>query len=136
MAASLETRAPFLDHELVELAWRMPVSVEYRAGRSKWIVRRLLERQLPSGLIDRPKHAFILPMHERLRGPLRDWAEDLLDGLLLAADGLLDVERMRTCCQQHLSGRCDWRDPLWNLLSFLAWRRAYRAHSGRAQPCA
>src|SRR5690606_38884252 len=79
MAALLETRAPFLDHRIVEFAWRVPLALKIRGGESKWLLRRVLDRYVPRRLVERAKSGFAVPLHAWLRGPLRDWAEALLD---------------------------------------------------------
>lgn len=125
MAASLEIRAPLLDHQLVELAWRMPIDLLYRHGRGKWVLRQLLYRRVPPALVDRPKQGFNMPTGAWLRGPLREWAEDLLDWQRLDSEGLLRTDRIRPLWEQHTAGRCDASDRLWSTLTFLAWQRAY-----------
>src|SRR3546814_2611380 len=93
MAASLEVRSPWLDQRVIELAWRLPVEMLRRDGAGKWPLRQLFDRYLPSELRDRPKQGFAIPVAEWLRGPLRDWAEHLLDPARMEADGLLKIGR-------------------------------------------
>jgi asparagine synthase (glutamine-hydrolysing) len=119
MAASLETRVPLLDHRLVAAAWALPMS----AKRAKQPLRRILARHVPAELIDRPKQGFGVPIDAWLRGPLRDWAADLLTDDALAADGLLDPAPVRRLWQQHQSGRYDHGQALWRVLNLQAWRR-------------
>src|SRR5262245_28827461 len=121
MGVSLEVRCPLLDHRVVELAWRLPVERKARGGESKWILRRVLERYLPRALFDRPKMGFGIPLAAWLRGPLRDWAEALLDPARLRAQGHLEATAVRGVWAQHLAGWRDHRFLLWNLLSFQAW---------------
>jgi asparagine synthase (glutamine-hydrolysing) len=121
MAVSLETRVPFLDHSVVELAWRMPLSMKLRGGQGKWALRQLLYRHVPKELIERPKAGFAIPIGQWLRGPLRDWAESLLDAQGLNCQGYLRPEPIRRIWSQHLSGRYDWSQRLWTVLMFQAW---------------
>ncbi|HZO08074.1 MAG TPA: asparagine synthase (glutamine-hydrolyzing), partial [Myxococcota bacterium] len=121
MGVSLEVRCPLLDHRVVEFAWRLPVELKWRAGESKWLLRRVLERYVPRALFDRPKQGFGVPLAAWLRGPLRSWAEDLLAPDRLRRGGLLDAAAVREVWAQHLAGWRDHRLLLWNLLSFQAW---------------
>ena len=123
MAVSLEGRVPFLDHRIVELAWRLPLGLKLRDGRGKWLLRRLLARYVPERLFERPKMGFAVPIGAWLRGDLRDWAESLLDERALAQAGLLDAKLVRQAWQQHLEGRHNWQYQLWAVLMFEAWRR-------------
>lgn len=121
MAVSLETRVPFLDHRVAELAWRIPLNMKMRDGRGKWILRQVLYRHVPSQLIERPKAGFGIPINQWLRGPLREWAEYLLDESRLNASGLLSAAPIRQGWQQHLAGTHDWTARLWTVLMFQAW---------------
>ncbi len=121
MAASLEARCPLLDHRLIEFAWRMPVSTKVRDGHGKWLLRRILKRYMPNTLFDRPKHGFNVPVGDWLRGPLRDWAHDLLHNPRVHSDGFLDSTRVRQCWEQHLSRRRDRGRELWAILMVQAW---------------
>lgn len=124
MAASLESRAVFLDHRLVELAWRLPTRMKIRGGRGKWLLRRLLQQYLPPRLIDRPKAGFAIPLGGWLRGPLREWAEDLLDERRLREQELLDPSPIRAQWREHLSGDRDRQHLLWDVLMLQAWLRS------------
>ncbi len=124
MAISLETRVPFLDHRVLELAWRLPPSMKIRDGQGKWALRQLLYRQVPRALIERPKAGFALPIGQWLRGPLRDWAEALITPSRLSREGYLDAARVRLLWRRHLSGRYDHTGPLWAVLMFQAWLEA------------
>jgi asparagine synthase (glutamine-hydrolysing) len=135
MAVSLEGRVPFLDPGVIELAWRLPASMKIRNGSGKWILRRLLERRVPRELIERPKMGFGVPIDEWLRGPLREWADDLLDERRLREDGLLNAGRVRKRWDEHVSGRGVWHIDLWNVLMFQAWRRS-QARAGSASAVA
>jgi asparagine synthase (glutamine-hydrolysing) len=121
MGVSLEVRCPLLDHRVVELAWRFPPEWKARGGEGKWILRRVLERYVPRELFDRPKQGFGVPLAAWLRGPLREWAEGLLDPQRLRDEGHLDASAVREVWSQHLAGWRDHRLLLWNLLSFEAW---------------
>jgi asparagine synthase (glutamine-hydrolysing) len=121
MATSLETRMPFLDHSVVELAWRLPADVLVRDGVSKWVLRQVLARYVPPALTERPKAGFGLPLAAWLRGPLREWADDLLDHDSLHADGYLDAGAIGVLWDDHRAGRRDHTIVLWNVLMFQEW---------------
>jgi len=121
MAASLEARVPLLDHRVVELAWRLPPRFRRRWGTSKWLLRRVLDRYVPRHLIGRPKMGFGVPVGSWLRGPLRDWAEALLDPARIDGEGILDGAMVAEHWQEHLSGRRNWSYRLWAVLMFQAW---------------
>ena len=124
MAVSLESRVPFLDPDIITFAWSLPLEYKIRAGVTKWPLRELLYRYVPKALIDRPKMGFGIPVDSWLRGPLKDWAEDLLDETTLRSDGIWDVTRVRDTWSEHLSGRRNWSSKLWAILMFQAWYRA------------
>jgi asparagine synthase (glutamine-hydrolysing) len=124
MAVSLETRVPFLDHDVVEFAWRLPFGLKIRDGDTKWILRQLLYRHVPKALIDRPKMGFGVPIGDWLRGPLRDWAEALLDERRLRSEGFFRPEPVRRTWETHLSGRMDEQYRLWGVLMFQSWLEA------------
>jgi asparagine synthase (glutamine-hydrolysing) len=126
MAASLEARCPFLDHRVVEFAWRLPTAVKVRRGQGKWLLRRVLRRYLPKALFQRPKQGFDVPIGAWLKGPLRDWARDLLDESRIRREGLLDARQVESCWQEHLSGRRDRARELWAVLMVQAWLDAMR----------
>jgi asparagine synthase (glutamine-hydrolysing) len=121
MGCSLETRVPFLDHRVVALAWQMPLHMKIRNGQGKWILRQLLDRHVPRALIERPKMGFAVPIGTWLRGPLRDWGEELLSESRLRREGYLEPGVIRERWAEHLSGRLDCQYPLWNVLMFQAW---------------
>ena len=121
MSVSLECRAPFLDHRVVEAAWRLPSDLKRRDGASKWILRRLLYKHVPQALIERPKMGFEVPIALWLRGSLRGWAEALLDPARLRREGFLDAALVRRMWEEHLSERWNWGPQLWNVLMFQSW---------------
>ena len=121
MSVSLETRVPFLNHHVVEFANRLPLSMKIKDGKSKWILRQLLDQYVPRELIERPKMGFAVPIDMWLRGPLRDWAESLLGESRLKKEGFLNYEPIRRKWIEHLSGRRNWQYHLWDILMFQAW---------------
>ncbi len=121
MAVSLEARIPFLDHRVVEFAARLPLSMKLRAGVGKWILRRLLYQYVPKELIERPKRGFAVPIAAWLRGPLRDWSEELLHEHRLRSEGYFYAGAVRTLWKTHLSGQSDLSPHVWGLLMFQAW---------------
>lgn len=121
MANSLETRTPFLDHRVVELAWSMPLEYKIRDGQGKWLLRQVLYKYVPKELIDRPKAGFGIPLDSWLRGPLKEWAEALLDESRLRREGYFHPAPIRTLWLEHLSGKKNWQYHLWNILMFQAW---------------
>jgi asparagine synthase (glutamine-hydrolysing) len=129
MAVSLEARVPFLDHRVIELAWRLPLAMKVREGQGKWLLRQVLYRYVPPELVERPKMGFDLPIDTWLRGPLRSWAEGLLDPARLRREGFFRAEPIRRVWNEHRSGRRDWQYHLWNVLMFQAWWEAEQASS-------
>jgi asparagine synthase (glutamine-hydrolysing) len=121
MGASLETRAPFLDHRVVELAWRLPLSMKIRNNQGKWALRQILYKYVPPGLIERPKQGFGIPLGEWLRGPLKEWAEELLCEQRLQREGYLQPDLIRLKWREHLLGVRNWESSLWTVLMFQAW---------------
>lgn len=124
MSVSLEGRVPLLDPRVVEFAWRLPLEMKVRDGRGKHLLRQVLYRYVPPALIERPKSGFAMPIDSWLRGPLREWAEHLLDPRALADAGVLRVEPIRERWRQHLNGSRNWQYELWDVLMFQAWREA------------
>ncbi len=121
MAVSLETRAPMLDHRVIELAWRLPLDMKLRNGEGKWLLKRVLERHVPASMTDRPKKGFGIPVGQWIRGPLREWAEELLGERRLAEEGFLSPHRVREQWSRHLRGGTSEGDAIWHILMFQAW---------------
>jgi len=121
MATSLETRVPFLDHRVVELALRIPVDQKIVGTRGKEVLRKILYKYVPKKLVDRPKQGFGIPLGEWLRGPLREWAEDLINKERLSKEGFFEVEMIHERWNEHLSRKRNWEHSLWSVLMFQSW---------------
>lgn len=121
MGVNLETRVPFLDHRVVDFAWRLPMAMKIWNGKSKWILRHILYRYVPQQLVERPKMGFGVPIDSWLRGPLREWAESLLDASRLKAEGFFDPLPIRQKWVEHISGHRNWQSCLWGVLMFQTW---------------
>jgi asparagine synthase (glutamine-hydrolysing) len=125
MAVALEARVPLLDHRVVEFCWRLPGHAKIRGNTSKWLLRQVLYRHVPPALVERPKMGFGIPLGEWLRGPLRDWAEALLDERRLREAGLLDATIVRRHWREHLDGGRNWQYLIWDVLMLEAWRERW-----------
>ena len=121
MSHSLESRMPFLDHRVVEFAWSLPLEMKLNNTESKIVLRRVLERHVPRALFDRPKMGFGIPLAEWLRGPLRQWAEDLLTEESLNSSGFFNVLSVRKQWAEHVNQSRNHQYSLWNILMFQAW---------------
>ena len=126
MAVSLETRVPILDHRVIEFAWRLPLSMKIKNGVGKRLLREVLYRHVPRHIVERPKMGFAVPIREWLRGPLREWAEELLAPARLRAEGYFEPQAIRTLWDEHLSRRRDRHHQLWDALMFQTWLEAQR----------
>lgn len=134
MSVSLEGRAPLLDYRVVEFAWRLPLAMKIRNGTGKYLLRKVLDRYVPRELVERPKMGFGVPIDSWLRGPLRDWAEALLDPDRIEREGFFDPAPIRAKWKEHLSGERNWQYQLWNVLMFQAWLEAQTRET--SQPAA
>ena len=121
MAVSIESRAPFLDLDVVEYAFNLPLKYKVNNNQSKWILRQILNRHIPEHLINRPKMGFGVPLDTWLRGPLRDWAENLLNETRLNDEGFFVTERVCQIWKEHIDGSKNWSSQLWNILMFQSW---------------
>ncbi|MEJ6518155.1 asparagine synthase (glutamine-hydrolyzing) [Shewanella bicestrii] len=125
MAVSLETRVPFLDHSVLEHAWRLPLGLKLRDGKTKWCLREILYKYVPKDLIERPKMGFAVPLDAWLRGPLKVWADNLLAAERLRQEGFFDAELIDLMWQEHKSGKRNWQYQLWDILMFQSWYEKY-----------
>lgn len=129
MAVSLETRAPLLDHRVLEYAWTLPDHFKIRGGKGKWILRQLLAKHVPTELFERPKRGFGVPLAAWLRGPLAPWMQDLLSADRLRQQGLYRPEAITPMVEQHLAGTHDWSYRLWGLIMYQAWHERWQGQN-------
>ena len=123
MAHSLETRVPFLDHRLVKFTSRVPLSIKTYNGQQKWLLKKILNKYIPQSLFERPKMGFAVPIAAWLRGPLREWGEEMLNPQSLSEGGYFVSSLIRKKWKEHLNGKHNWQVPLWNVLMFQVWLR-------------
>jgi asparagine synthase (glutamine-hydrolysing) len=135
MGVSLESRVPLLDHRVIEFAWRLPLKLKLRHGAGKWILRQVLDKYVPRRLVERPKRGFHMPIAAWLRGPLRDWAEALLNDRRLRDSGLFQPGPIRQKWSQHLAGETRWDYELWTVLMFQSWLTANVPSEQRVSHC-
>ena len=121
MGVSLEARVPLLDHRVVEYAWQIPMGIKFQEGANKRLLRKILYKYVPRNLVERPKMGFSIPIDEWLRGPMRDWAENLLSEERLLREGFLNPVPIRQKWKEHLSGKRNWQHSLWSVLMFQGW---------------
>jgi asparagine synthase (glutamine-hydrolysing) len=133
MAVSLECRAPFVDHRVAAFAWRLPLRLKVRGAEGKWALRQVAYRHVPRELLQRPKQGFGVPIDAWLRGPLREWAGDLLAEERLRREGFLNPDIVTRTWREHLGGGRNWQYLLWGALMFQAWVETER-DAGRAAP--
>jgi asparagine synthase (glutamine-hydrolysing) len=125
MAVSLETRTPFLDRDVVEFAWQLPINMKIRNGEGKWILKKILNKYIPKNLIDRPKMGFGIPIENWLRGPLREWAEELLSKKHIVNDGFFNYHEVYKLWDDHLKRKKNNQYILWNILVFQSWKNKW-----------
>src|SRR5689334_6967139 len=133
MAVSLETRVPFLDHRVAEIAARIPLRMKMRDKEGKLILKKVLARELPHKLFERPKWGFSVPVGEWIRGALRPWAEELLDPKSLRSEGWFDVEAIQSRWREHATGIRDHTPSLWSILMFQSWLREQESAAGQTE---
>jgi asparagine synthase (glutamine-hydrolysing) len=127
MSVALEARVPLLDHRVVEFSWRLPLSLKLRHGVAKWILKQIAFSFVPQRLLQQPKRGFAVPLGAWLRGPLRAWAEDLIDETTVRNQGFLNTQVVRSLWKSHLHGTTDNHAALWDVISFQAWLRSQRS---------
>jgi asparagine synthase (glutamine-hydrolysing) len=126
MAVSLEARNPLLDYRVLALSWSLPLAHKIAGRTGKQVLRTMLARHVPPALLDRPKMGFGIPIDRWLRGPLREWAEDLLSPAALSGHGVFDPAPIRQRWHEHMTGRRNWQTSLWTVLMFQSWHRHWK----------
>lgn len=126
MAQGLETRAPFLSKEVVEMAFALPMNLKIHKGKTKWILRQILYKYVPMSLMERPKMGFGVPLDSWLRNELKEWAWSLLSPQALQQQDILDSRVILKKWNEHQSGRRNWQTELWDVLMFISWRQMYK----------
>lgn len=134
MALSLESRVPLLDYRVVEFAWRVPVPMKMREGQGKWLLRQVAHRYVPRELLERPKKGFAVPVDRWICGPMREWAEALLEETRLRNEGMFDPVPIRKIWSEHLAGIRNSNSLLWDILMYQAWQEAQRSEFDIADP--
>ncbi len=132
MGVSLEARVPLLDHRVAEFCWSLPLTMKVRGSQGKLLLRKVLAKHVPAELTERPKTGFAVPIASWLRGPIRPWAEDLLDSSKLRTEGFFEPDQITPVWTTHLSGKKDLQDPLWCVLMFEAWLQTQRPEAVRS----
>jgi asparagine synthase (glutamine-hydrolysing) len=127
MGVSLESRVPLLDHRVIEFAWKLPLAMKVKGNTGKRPLRQLLHRYVPKNLVDRPKQGFGVPIHEWLRGPMRPWAEELLNESRLKQEGYFSPAPIRQKWSEHVSARHNWQPQLWGVLMFQSWLEQHKS---------
>ena len=125
MANSLEVRAPFLDHHLLEMSLKIPIDFKYRNNHGKWILKELVYKYVPKKIMDRPKKGFDVPISDWLRGPLKEWAYDLLNDTKFADEDLFNLKEINKMWEEHQSGKINWQSNLWSILMFKSWQKFF-----------
>jgi asparagine synthase (glutamine-hydrolysing) len=136
MSAGLETRVPLLDHRIIEFAWHLPTALKQKRGQGKWLLRRILHQYVPPALVERRKKGFAAPIAEWLRGPMREWAEQLLGETRLQQEGFFDAREVRRRWQEHLAQKRDWSPGLWHVLMFQSWLEEQASNEPRVEAAA
>ena len=137
MGVSLESRVPLLDHRVIEFAWRLPLAMKVKGNTGKRPLRQLLHRYVPKEFVERPKRGFGVPIHDWLRGPMRPWAEDLLNESRLKQEGYFFPAPIRQKWSEHVSGRRNWQPQMWGVLMFQSWLEQHKSLvSGKVEDAA
>ena len=134
MAVALEVRVPLLDHRVVEFSWRLPLHLKIRGGTGKWLLRQIAYKYLPKSLLERPKMGFAIPIDQWLRGPLKEWAGDLLSSSATNGAGLLEHKPIMEKWAEHQAGARNWQNFLWSVLMFKAWNTSNGGSVSASRP--